>query len=254
MPKKCFTGATNQSRSTVQLGNEAQHGSSAGWGSQTKADFDPRVARSGDPYRRVKKDPNASHVRFARDGATPRNYDSVTREEFGPATSVHASTYTRAAPAPGFDRQTANQTNYELGETPTHYVTANELSTLNPRDQPSPGGPTFPTLASRDYNPNNCAGYKHNLVTGKNDPYASYRPLPDRFKSNDKDLYGTLVGRPREGQTRHYDLTVGRTRENPKMPPKPLDEAREPPLDSVAALRPPLPGDIDIRAASRRRR
>ena len=243
MPKKTYSGAANQSRSSVQLGSVAQYGGADTWMPQTRQDFDPTVARSGDPYKRVVKNPNASNVRFARDGATPRDYTTATSGEFGPATSVFSGSYKRAAPAPGFDRATANRTNYELGNTATSYHTANELSTQNPKDLPSPGGPEFPKLAARDYNPHNCAGYKHNPVTGKNDPYAIHRPLPDRFKSNDKDLYGNLVGAPREGQEHYYDLTVGRTRKKPTPGKNLLEKPVEPPLDSLVCLRPPLKGD-----------
>lgn len=243
MPKKTYSGAANQSRSSVQLGSVEQYGGSNTWMPQTREDFDPRVVNSADPYKRVKKNGNKSNVRFARDGATPRDYTTATSGEFGPAKSVHASTYKRAMPAPGFDRQTANKTNYELGATRVSYHTANEMSTQNPKDLPSPGGPDFPKLAGRDYNPHNCAGYKHNLVTGKMDPYAVHRPLPDRFKSNDKDLYGNLVGAPREGQGKYYDLTVGRTRNKPTPGKNLLDKPADPPLDSLICLRPPLQGD-----------
>jgi hypothetical protein len=243
MPKKTYSGASNQSRSSVRLGSE-QLGS-ATWMPQTRDDFDPVVARSGAPYVRRVVHGNASEVKFGKGGdGTPRDYTTATSGEFGPATSVHAASYSRAAPAPGFDRATANRTNYELGETRTDYHTANEMSTQDPKHLPSPGGPDFPKLAGRDYNPHNCAGYKHNPVTGKDDPYAVHRPLPDRFKSNDKDLYGNLVGVPREGQMHYYDLTVGRTRAKP-VPGKNLleKEVAEPPLDSLVCLRPPLEGD-----------
>ena len=49
---------------------------------------------------------------------------------------MHAASYKRAMPAPGFDRATANRTNYELGKTRTDYHTANEMSTQNPKHLP----------------------------------------------------------------------------------------------------------------------
>ena len=243
MPKKTYNGEANQSRSSVQLGSEAQYGGAASWTSQARQAFDPRVARSGEPYKRVIKNGNASNVQFSRDGATPRSYTTATSGEFNAKTSVHAASYRRAAPAPGFDRQTANKTNYHLGKTPTDYHTANEMSTQNPKDLPSPGGPTFPPRHTRDYNPHNCAGYKHNPITGNDDLYAAHRPQPDRFKSNDKDLYGSLVGAPREGQAHYYDLTVGRTRAKPIPGKNLLEKPVDPPLDSLICLRPPLEGD-----------
>ena len=143
MPKKTYSGASNQSRSSVRLGSE-QLGS-ATWMPQTRDDFDPVVARSGAPYVRRVVHGNASEVKFGKGGdGTPRDYTTATSGEFGPATSVHAASYSRAAPAPGFDRATANRTNYELGETRTDYHTANEMSTQDPKHLPSPGGPDFP--------------------------------------------------------------------------------------------------------------
>ena len=248
MPKRTYNGPSNQSRSSVTLGNEQQYGGSSEWEPQTKTDFAPDTLKGAEPYQKVIKDGNFSEVQFAREGATPRNYDSVSAEEFGPSTSVHNSEYTRAAPAPGFDRETANKTNYELGETATIYKTAVETSTQNPKDLPSPGGPEFPKLGLRDYNPHNCAGYKHNVVTGKPDPYAPARPLPKRFESNDKDLYGDLVGIG--SQTQYYDLTVCRTRSKPQAPPAPLDDVVESCLDSLVCLRPPLAGDYNIYTTS----
>jgi|TARA_B110000208_G_scaffold181825_1_gene232960 hypothetical protein len=248
--KKTFTGAANQSRSSVQFGNEEQYGGSSTWQPHTKASFAPETVQGAEPYVKRNVDGNASRVKFGRVGATPRNYDSVSAEEFAANTSVHNPTYVRAAPAPGFDRQTANKTNYELGETDTVYKTAVELSTQNPKDLPSPGGPEFPKLGLRDYNPHNCAGYKHNVVTGINDPYAKNRPLPRRFESNDKDLYGDVTLCSTD---QYYDLTVQRMRSKPQAPPAALDEVVESPLDSCVALRPPMQGDIDIRTLRARR-
>ena len=246
MPKKTYNGPSNQSRSSVTLGNEAQYGGSSTWKPETSQRFNPTTVAQAEPYHNRGRsiNGNASKIKFDVPGAPPVNYASVNAEEFGPNTSVHNQNYVRAAPAEGFDRETANRTNYELGETPTVYQTAVEQSTQNPKNLPSPGGPTFPALGLRDYNPHNCAGYRHNVVTGKHDPHAKDRPLPKRFESNDKDLYGNLVGVPREGQMHYYDLTVGRTRAKP-VPGKNLleKEVAEPPLDSLVCLRPPLEGD-----------
>ena len=251
MPKKTFNGAANQSRSSVTLGNEDQYGGSSTWQPQTKASFNPETVARAEPYhnRGASIQGNASKVKFDVDGAPPVNYESVNAEEFGPNTSVHNSSYVRAAPAPGFDRDTANQTNYELGDTPTIYKTAVEQSTQNPKNLPSPGGPTFPALAGRDYNPHNCAGYRHNVVTGKNDPYAKDRPLPKRFESNDKDLYGDVTLATTD---QYYDLTVQRLRRKPQAPPAVSEQVVESCLDSCVALRPACQGDIDIRTLRRR--
>ena len=250
MPKKTYNGPSNQSRSSVTLGNEAQYGGSSTWKPETSQRFNPTTVAQAEPYHNRGRsiNGNASKIKFDVPGAPPVNYASVNAEEFGPNTSVHNQNYVRAAPAEGFDRETANRTNYELGETPTVYQTAVEQSTQNPKNLPSPGGPTFPELGLRDYNPHNCAGYRHNVVTGKHDPHAKDRPLPKRFESNDKDLYGDVTLCSND---MYYDLTVQRLRTKPVKPPAALDEVVESPLDSLVCLRPPLQGDIDIRAKRR---
>ena len=42
-------------------------------------------------------------------------YESVAAADFGKETSALSTTYTKRKPAEGFDRLTANKTNYELG-------------------------------------------------------------------------------------------------------------------------------------------
>ena len=247
MPKRTFAGARTY-KSSVVIGNPEQH-REAGWQSHTKARFAPEGVAGAPEYRRVRKDPNKSNVPLGGVGGRhpgrdrPTSYLSVNAENFSDTFSVRAGSYRRARPAPGFDRQTANRTNYELGTTATEYVTTIETSTQNPKELPSPGGPEFADIGVRDYNPHNCAGYKHNLVSGTDAPHASQRPLPGRFKSNDKDIYGKLVGGLDE--ERYYDLTVGRTRKRPQAPPtsKERDRSLNPPLDSLMALRPPLESD-----------
>lgn len=245
MPKRTFAGAKTY-QSSVRIGNSATHSENT-WQSHTKSQFGPESRAKSEPYRRVKRDPNASNVSLSSAGTTSRHFQSVTAGEFTQNQSSLSKSYRRARPAPGFDRQTANKTNYELGRTETTYDTANRRSTRHPSSMPEPKGPDHPNIGIRDYNPHNCAGYKHNLVTGKNDPYAPHRPLPARFKSNDKDIYGNLVGM---GVTnRYYDLTVGRTRPKPKAPPtvKAREESMRPPLDSLMALRPPMDSDFEPR-------
>ena len=243
MPKKTYNGPSNQSRSSVTLGNEDQYGGSSTWQPNSRASFAPETVKGAEPYHKREVNGNASKVAFGRVGATPRNYASQNAEEFAENTSVHNPTYKRAAPAPGFDRQTANKTNYELGDTETIYETAVAQSTQNPKELPSPGGPEFPKLILRDYNPHNCAGYKHNVVTGINDPYAKDRPLPKRFESNDKDLYGDVTLCSTD---QYYDSTVQRMRTKPKAPPAVLAQVVESPLDSCLALRPPLQNDTKL--------
>jgi hypothetical protein len=251
MPKRTYNGPSNQSRSSVILGNVNQYGGSSTWKPETRHRFNPTTIAKAEPYhnRGASINGNASKVNFKVDGAPPVKYESVNAEEFGSRTSVYNKNYVRAAPAEGFDRETANRTNYELGDSRTVYKTTIETSTQNPKNLPSPGGPTFPGLGTRDYNPHNCAGYKHNLVTGKPDPHAKDRPLPKRFESNDKDLYGDVTLRSTD---MYYDLTVQRLRNKPNAPPAALDEVVESPLDSCVALRPPMQGDIDIRTMRRR--
>ena len=46
---------------------------------------------------------------------TEKFYESVAASDFGTETSSLSSTYKKRKPAEGFDRLTANKTNYELG-------------------------------------------------------------------------------------------------------------------------------------------
>ena len=234
MPKKVFDSATL--RSSVVIGNPQQH-KSAGWVPATKEQY----PNPGKPtYERVKKEPNKSDVAFGDN--TSREFNNFYAGEFNKTTSAMSKLYTKSKPAPGFDRLTANKTNYELGATETEYVSGNMRATQNPKYLPSPGGPTFPSLAERDFNPHTLAGYKFDLVTCKKEGYIE-RPQPGSLPNCDKDLYGNLVGygNPKT----YYDLTVARTRPKPKKPVSVAEKEKfmQAPLDSCMAIRPPVSSD-----------
>ena len=234
MPKKVFDVATL--RSSVVIGNPSTYQEKQ-WSSATKQQF----PNPGKPtYKRVKKEPNKSDVPFG-DNRT-RNFYDFYSEQFCKDTSSQSQLYEKRKPAPGFDRLSANKTNYELGETETVYKTQNMRSTQNPKNLPKPQGPTYPPLDKREFNPHNLAGYKYNLVTCKKEGYIQ-RPQPGSLPNCDKDLYGNLVGygNPKT----YYDLTVGRTRPKPRKPASVAEQEKnmEAPLDSLMALRPPLSRD-----------
>ena len=237
MPKKTFDVATLQS--SIVIGNPSSRElSESNWRSATKQHFRPRENSSR--VARVKKDPNVSQLNFG-EGCS---FQSETSEVHCLARSVKSSEYSRRKPAPGFDRLTSNKTNYDLGRDDVRYSTANMRATADPKTLPVQSGPKYPSVAERDYNPHNCAGYKHNLLNSRKDPYAGARPLPGKFGQGfDKDIYGSLVGM--SDSTKRYNIIQGRTKEGPKAPPKKADLDRNvrPPLDSLLSLRPPLASD-----------
>ena len=152
MPKKVFDVATL--RSSVVIGNPSTYQEKQ-WSSATKQQF----PNPGKPtYKRVKKEPNKSDVPFG-DNRT-RNFNDFYSEQYCKDTSSQSQLYEKSKPAPGFDRLSANKTNYELGETETVYKTQNMRSTQNPKNLPKPQGPTYPPLDKREFNPHKLAGYK----------------------------------------------------------------------------------------------
>ena len=234
MPKKVFDVATL--RSSVVIGNPSTYQEKQ-WSSATSSQYQ----NPGKPtYKRVKKDPNKSVVPFG-DNKSRRFHDGYT-QEFCKEKSSQSRLYEKRKPALGFDRLSANKTNYELGNTETTYNSQNMRATQNPKYLPKPEGPTYPPLDKREFNPHNLAGYKYNIVTCKKEGYVE-RPQPGALPNCDKDLYGNLVGygNPKT----YYDLTVGRTRPKPKKPASVAEQEKtmQAPLDSLMALRPPLQRD-----------
>ena len=238
--KKVFADAKTQ-KSSVVLGNPSENRPSQ-WTAATASQY----PNPGKPtYKLVQKYGNHSDVNVGDNKY--REFNSGQRAEFCKETSAQSTQYQRRKPAPGFDRLTASKTNYDLGtdaerKNPDLYTSGNMRATQNPKTLPVPGGPTFPSLAERDYNPHNLAGYKFELITGKAENYIP-RPQPGSLPNCDKDLYGNLVGYGNPDT--YYDLTVGRTRPKPKVPVT-MEEAEKnvrAPLDSLMCLRPPLESD-----------
>lgn len=65
--------------------------------------------------------------------------------------SVHTPGYAIRRPKEGFDRLTANRTNYSLGEYPAGFATATaELQTKHPREQPAVQQPAIGGSTLRD--------------------------------------------------------------------------------------------------------
>ena len=58
MPKRTYNGPSNQSRSSVSLGNEQQYGGSSQWEPQTRTDFAADTLKNAEPYQKVIKDGN----------------------------------------------------------------------------------------------------------------------------------------------------------------------------------------------------
>lgn len=81
--------------------------------------------------------------------ASDPRFTTVARMEL--TKMVYTPGYTLRQPAEGFDRLTANRTNYSLGQHPSEFKTATgELQTKHPREQPRVAQPTIGGSTLRD--------------------------------------------------------------------------------------------------------
>lgn len=89
-----------------------------------------------------------------------QHYATQHRRNFAPECSATSKQYSRRRPYPGFDRKTANRTNYELGlGRPTKYVTENRAQQADPRTRVAARAPA--------YKPRRDMGQGFDIVTGK---------------------------------------------------------------------------------------
>lgn len=179
---------------------------------------------------KVKPNRNASDSRdIFGDSVIPpkQHYTSVSAGQFAEHTSAKSSKFERAKPLPGFDRMTANRTNYELGgaNVRTEYKTHNMEATMHPRDMRMRGvNPTYKARVD--------GGVPYDIVTGKaRDLSSTYVPTGPR-RSQDKDL-------ARTGGRGAYNILSGRVEPKPARPPPQAVDKVKAPLGSLLSLRPP---------------
>ena len=154
------------------------------------------------------------------------HYATQHRRNFAPEYSAKSSKYTRRTPYPGFDRKTANRTNYELGlGRPTTYVSANQDQLAHPRSRTVAKSPNY--RGRRDM------GQGFDIVTGKDRPGKKPAPRVIPRHTQDHSLSATT-------RTAAYNIISGRL-ERKHHAPKPSVAARaeKPPLRTLLALRPP---------------
>lgn len=156
------------------------------------------------------------------------HYKAEAARTFAEDTSVKAKGFERVKPLPGFDRKTANRTNYELGlpGTKVEYKTQNQLATMHPKEMKAGVNP--------QYKPRRDGEFDFDIITGRpRDPALTY--APSGLKKT------TDIAVP--NRTRHttYDIISGRVKETVAPPPKRTSAAVtvKAPLGSLACLRPP---------------
>mmetsp|Transcript_11357 Transcript_11357/g.39597 ORF Transcript_11357/g.39597 Transcript_11357/m.39597 type:complete len:257 (-) Transcript_11357:7-777(-) len=155
------------------------------------------------------------------------HFKGAAARDFGPDRSVMSKQFEKARPLPGFDRKTANRTNYELGVgTKVEYTTANKEATTDPSRRPLGVQPRYKARRDRELD--------YDLITGKSrDPASTF--VPSGFaKTSDV----AVINRTRSTT---YNIISGRNEPTVRPPPKRTSEAVtvKAPLGSLACLRPP---------------
>lgn len=175
------------------------------------------------------------------------NYRLSTRDQYATSaktmfTSAGCSGqmgYQKAKPADGFDRLSANRTNYELGTAGTTYQSTASRSHGNPRETPAARQPVF-AKPRQDLG----HGSKFNIITGSTRDGVYARGEPGRVCSYDRLVRNrgeSDSSAPREAAHKSYDLISGQVRANAVAPP-PVRSRKDPgKLGSLGALRPHSP-------------
>ncbi|GMH99554.1 hypothetical protein TrVE_jg3901 [Triparma verrucosa] len=109
-------------------------------------------SRAGDtegsvPFPKLDKNASDKLAIFGDSNVPPsEHFNTENRLQFCQDYSVQSSIYSKASPAPGFDRETSNQTNYELGlpgEKGEWISSTHALQMTNPKDLEQPSQPNI---------------------------------------------------------------------------------------------------------------
>lgn len=209
------------------LGNDRRD-----WSTNTSEAFAAREAPR--VFRHDKNRQVAQQLKLESGGdlAPAQRYMSATAATHCGSTSVLSAAYARSAPAPGFDRLTANRHTKltdAAGGGSAGYSTSNADATKHPRTQPQP--PALHFKAREDW-----PGIGFNPVDGRDGWNANAaRPVPVAIACSDVDQYQGLLGFRATGD-REYDLLKGRTRPKYQAPPPVEPPARRFPAPIVGHI------------------
>jgi hypothetical protein len=222
MPKMTFGGEVDQNRSAVVLGTDAHS-----YVSETKEQYN-----SGPPDMGGRKDiakasdPRVSQIRFST--GPPALMESVNTTFMSEQSSALAPSFVKQGPAPGFDRLTANEPQFEIGAGPIEpYLTKTHDEHSDPKGKPTGPEPHFHSLDRRLFDATTSLrknrhdlGYEFNIVTGSPRRDEQLPVGPRLCTSQDKDQYGDLLGAG-DGGGVEYNLTQGRCNRKAAKPPRP---------------------------------
>lgn len=168
-----------------------------------------------------------------------QHFATQHRSNFAPEYSATSDKYTRRKPYPGFDRRTANRTNYSLGlGRPTLYESENSAKMCHPSKRSVAKSPTYKARVDMPKSFDIVTGISHKAGS-------TFRPKMMR-SSQDFAVSSTT-------RKTAYNIINGRQESKRYAPPVKAYGAEKPPLRTLIAVRPPSGGAGAAGAGSRAR-
>jgi len=218
------------------------------------------------PFPRINKNASDAEAIFG-DASVPTSvqYTTESRENFHPSYSIESGSYSKAQPAPGFDRETSNRTNYDLGMpgeqgeylSTTHAHMKNPLQRPDQPDQPNIGGwmtgPLDGTTGKNSYfkdietyrnldrgggGGEGTLGVDFNIITGEQDNEARGRVLARTGARLSQDRANNHYRYSSGFERDERDIITGKPKQKYETPPQPTAEGLKRPNVPVLATRP----------------
>jgi len=174
--------------------------------------------------------------------ASRHRFATVTTQAFTEDSSTAGGGYRRSRPGDGFDRLTANRTNYRV-ELPGAGTEGSWKSAAH--DSMRRGRASDDRARDPVYRPRSDGPVGYDIVTGREaDPGRTYHPTGAR-RSDDRAIVTRTM-------TATVDPSRGEEVPLPRARNRPVPVTVRAPLGTLAAVRPPTPGGEDFYATFRR--